>query len=306
VIHVHNFPDVLVFSAIIQRVMGAKIVLDIHDPMPELFQSKYSLSPGHWFTRLLRLEERVSVRLVDAVIAANRRFADLVEERSCPASKVVVVMNAPDDLFADHSEEVERRDAGTFEVLYIGTVAPRYGLDVVVDAIARLDREGSVPDLSFAIVPKLSDEGEYLRKLVDRIHGLGLSHRFRLEEPRAHHEMPDRIRKASVAVYPPRPDVHMDIALSLKVPEVVAVGRPLVASRLSVLLEYFGEESLFLFRPGDPEDCASRLLEIYRDQAEARRRVLRAQEALQKFSWSNGRREYLRLLSQLVSDGPCS
>ena len=29
-------PDFLVFSALIPKLLGAKVVLDLHDPMPEL------------------------------------------------------------------------------------------------------------------------------------------------------------------------------------------------------------------------------------------------------------------------------
>jgi hypothetical protein len=31
-IHVHNMPDVLVFSAILPKILGAKVILDQHDP----------------------------------------------------------------------------------------------------------------------------------------------------------------------------------------------------------------------------------------------------------------------------------
>src|SRR5207244_3688383 len=32
VVHTHNMPDVLVFSALIPKLLGAKIILDLHDP----------------------------------------------------------------------------------------------------------------------------------------------------------------------------------------------------------------------------------------------------------------------------------
>src|SRR5262249_28530629 len=38
-VHVHNMPDFLVFSALVPKLLGAKVVLDLHDPMPELMEA---------------------------------------------------------------------------------------------------------------------------------------------------------------------------------------------------------------------------------------------------------------------------
>jgi len=43
-IHVHNMPDVLLFSALVPRLLGAKILLDLHDPTPEVFRVIYGLN----------------------------------------------------------------------------------------------------------------------------------------------------------------------------------------------------------------------------------------------------------------------
>src|SRR5205807_4958117 len=39
VVHVHNMPDILVLAGIIPWLSGSKLVLDVHDPMPELYMS---------------------------------------------------------------------------------------------------------------------------------------------------------------------------------------------------------------------------------------------------------------------------
>src|SRR5262245_17974066 len=41
VVHVNNMPDFFVFCALLPKLMGAKVVLDIHDPMPNTFSSKF-------------------------------------------------------------------------------------------------------------------------------------------------------------------------------------------------------------------------------------------------------------------------
>jgi len=42
IIHVHNMPDFLIFTALVPKLFGAKLILDIHDPMPEFYLSKYA------------------------------------------------------------------------------------------------------------------------------------------------------------------------------------------------------------------------------------------------------------------------
>jgi hypothetical protein len=36
-------PDVLVFSSLVPKLLGAKVVLDLHDPMPELMEAIFNL-----------------------------------------------------------------------------------------------------------------------------------------------------------------------------------------------------------------------------------------------------------------------
>src|SRR5262249_6369360 len=46
-VHVHNPPDFLVFAAFYPKKTGAKIILDIHDIVPELFASKFSAATNN-------------------------------------------------------------------------------------------------------------------------------------------------------------------------------------------------------------------------------------------------------------------
>ena len=57
IIHVHNMPDFLIFTALIPKLFGAKIILDIHDPMPEFYQSKYRKNRGSAGLQMMLLQE---------------------------------------------------------------------------------------------------------------------------------------------------------------------------------------------------------------------------------------------------------
>jgi glycosyltransferase involved in cell wall biosynthesis len=305
VVHVHNMPNFLVFGAFFQKLFGTRVILDVHDLMPEVFRSKFGVGHDHLLTRLLRIEERLSLRFASKVITANDIFADTLVQRGVPASKVTVVMNAADNRFllSDSGKRARRtHDQGDFHVIYIGTLAPRYGVEIAVRALAKLHKARSIPGLRFSIIPKIANEGTYVDQVRREIAKLGLESRFELMKPVPHDEMPAVIAAADVMIYTPLPDMHMDIALSLKIPEAIAVGCPVVASRLSVNERYFGEDALFMFEPGNVDECAARVLEIYRHPSKAREKIAYARARLEEIGWEKQAEVYLRLLAELQQD----
>ncbi len=70
-VHVHNVPDLLVFSALVPRRCGAKLILDLHENMPELFMQKFHKPEDHWAVRAIKFSEKRAVQFADHVIAAT-------------------------------------------------------------------------------------------------------------------------------------------------------------------------------------------------------------------------------------------
>ena len=97
-VYVHNMPDFLVLSGLVPKLFGAKVILDLHDPMPELMQTIFSLPPTANSVRFLKWVERRSIGLADSVITVNRACAKIFAARSCPAEKITVIMNSPDEM----------------------------------------------------------------------------------------------------------------------------------------------------------------------------------------------------------------
>jgi glycosyl transferase family 4 len=83
-VHVHNMPDVLVFSALAPKILGAKVILDLHDPMPELMTTIFGLRQNSYSVRLLKQFEKWSIRFADSVIVANESNKRLFSAPSCP------------------------------------------------------------------------------------------------------------------------------------------------------------------------------------------------------------------------------
>ena len=74
-VHVHNLPDLLVFTSIVAKLRGSRIILDLHDPPLELCRTIFRLSPRHVLVRLAVVLEKCSVGFADVVFTPNSRFA---------------------------------------------------------------------------------------------------------------------------------------------------------------------------------------------------------------------------------------
>ena len=306
VLHIHNMPDFLVFCALFQRLTGTKVVLDIHDLMSEVYQSKYALEHKHWLPRLLRFQERWSTRFANAVITANHAFADILVERGVPEAKVSVVMNAANSQFFLTNAEKQASRAGrredVFQVIYIGTLAPRYGLETGIQALGKIHRDGAIPNLRFSIIPKIANEGFYVDDVLSQIDKAGLKDVFELMDPVPHEHMPSVIAAADAMIYTPIPDIHMDIALSLKIPEAIAVGCPIVASRLEVNVRYFGEDALYMFEPGNVEQCVAGVLDVYGNPEKTAAKIEHAKSKLAEIGWDRQAQTYKDMLAALYPE----
>ena len=73
-VHVHNIPDFLIFSAWPAKRRGARLILDIHDIVPEFFVSKFGPPPQSLLVRSLRWVEKVSASVFDHVILSNHLY----------------------------------------------------------------------------------------------------------------------------------------------------------------------------------------------------------------------------------------
>ena len=97
VIHIHNMPDFLVFLSIIPKIFGTKVVLDLHDPTPEMLITKFSEDDESRLTKLLKWQEKMSIKFAHSVVTTNKSFVDRFVQRGCPLEKINTVMNSPQE-----------------------------------------------------------------------------------------------------------------------------------------------------------------------------------------------------------------
>jgi glycosyltransferase involved in cell wall biosynthesis len=300
VIHVHNMPDFIVFCALIPRLRGCPVILNLHDPVPEVTRSKLGLSPNHPLVRIQAFIEKISVAFSSHVITATDSFKELLVQRGVPADKISVVRNAADErIFKPENPGATQSKRDGFTLLYVGTVAPRYGLDVCIRALPLLRNE--IPNLRLRVVPKIVHEGIGLEQALSLAKELGVEDMIQVDEPVPLDHMPAIMREADLGVYPALRDCHMDLAMSLKIPEMANVGLCIVGTRLSVLEEYFGEDAIAFVPSGDYEALARKMSELYRNPELRQTLARRAAERSRQFNWKSQYDVYRQLLERLLN-----
>lgn len=294
VVHVHTMPDFLVFSAIGPRLLGARVILDVHDLMPELYASKFNLSESHWIIRALKWVERVSVWFAHAAVAVHQPHLDALTAHGNPADKFTIVMNLPDpDMFHRRNKAP---DASEFMLVYHGMVGTRNGLDVAVRA-AGLVRE-KLPDLTLRIIGD-GDDFPRVQGLVDE---LGVAETVRLEQGwRPIEDVIPVLECASLGVVPIVDDAFTKYMLPVKLLEYVALGLPVIASSTATIRAYFSDDMLAFVPPGDAEALAARIVELHGDPAKLSKLVAEANKFADQYNWPHEKTKYYQIVDSMVT-----
>jgi glycosyltransferase involved in cell wall biosynthesis len=297
VVHVHTMPDYLVFAALGPKLLGAKVVLDLHDLVPELYASKFGADDSKWVVRLTKLVERACVRFSDRALAVHEPHLDALVGHGNPEGKFTIVMNAPDPRLFPRRHETPV--AAGFTVIYHGTISRRHGLDVAVRAVALARR--SYEDIRLEVV----GDGDGVAELRTLVGDLGLGAAVSITEGRfPAEELRPLFDRASAGVVPLSHDVFTRYMLPVKLLEYVALGLPVICSRTDTVQAYFDETMVSFVEPGSDEDLAAKLVELRDDEEKRRRLVARADSFLEEHSWLRERERYYSVIDSLLGPTP--
>ena len=294
VVHVHNVPDFLVFAAIVPKLRGARVILDIHDLMPEFFASRFGDAGSSRLRGLVRLQERLATGFADHVITVTDQWRQRLVDRGIRPEKVSVVMNLPDDeIFRPASSA--RASGEPFTLLYHGTLTHRYGIDLLIEAVARARAE--VP-LRLII----HGTGETLPLLKQQAAPLVADGTIRFStQVLETRELPRLIEAADAGVVPNRLDGFTDGILPTKLLEYVAVGVPAIVARTSATAHYFDDTMVRFFTPGNVDELAAAIVELAHEPDLGRHRALRAMAFTEQHPWRATADAYASLVDQLAS-----
>lgn len=295
-VQIHNVPDFLVFSAIVPKLTGAAVILDLHDLMPEFFASRFGGGMGSLLVRAVTVQERASAFFADRVITVTDLWREALVARGIPSSKVHVVMNLPDDRVFVRRDPAIRDGTQPLTVIYHGTITRRYGLDILLRAFQQAAAAAPLRLL-------LHGRGEYLPEVRQLIAELGLSDRVELSTdllPTV--VLPELIRRADIGVVPNRNDIFTDGILPTKLMEYAALGIPSIVSRSRVVTRYFTEAMVRFVEPDDVRSLAEAIIELANNADLRRSLATNAGRFADQYRWEDQAQAYTALVEQAIAE----
>jgi glycosyltransferase involved in cell wall biosynthesis len=239
VIHGCNPPDLFFLFGLLGRLWGSSYVFDQHDANPELAITKWGgRRSGRLLLRVTRALERASYRAAATVIVPNDSYARLAAARGgVPPERIVVVRNAPPgDRFRVLAAGIEAPADGSLRIGYLGVMGSQDGVEILVDAVARL--RAIRPDLPVQV--ELVGDGEARPALERQAHRLGLTSRVNFHGYQGPDSFVPLLAATHVCVSPDPPTPFNDVSTMTKVVEYLAIGRPVVAFALAETVGIIG------------------------------------------------------------------
>jgi glycosyltransferase involved in cell wall biosynthesis len=190
-----------------------------------------------------------SLRSARHVVAVSRALAAEVAAMGVPASRVSVVPNGVDTAQFHARDRARARErlglpAGGRLVVCVSRLSPEKGVDVLLDAWARL----GIPGARLVVV----GGGAQMDALRARARALGVDSSVDLAGSRPHEMIPDWLAAADLAVLPSRSEGHPNAVV-----EALACGRPVVASAVGGVPEIITDARLgAVVAPGDADALA--------------------------------------------------
>jgi glycosyltransferase involved in cell wall biosynthesis len=300
-IYVNNMPDVLVASALVPKLLGAKVILDQHDPMPELMMTIFGLDQSSFGVRLLTRLEKWSISRADLVITVNEACKTIFGARSCHPGKIGVVMNSPDEAifpFSTTRSSASSNDAprGKLVMMYHGSLVERNGLDLAVEALTKL--RTAIPNVELRIFGR---ETPFLQKVMTEVRTQGLGDNVTYLGPRSLEGLVTEIEACDVGVIPNHRNAFAEINTPTRIFEYLALGKPVIAPRAAGITAYFDECSMVFFELGNAEDLARKLEYVFGHPREIGETVRKGQAVYRDHCWQTERQRLVGLVAGLLS-----
>lgn len=295
-VHIHNMPNFLIFAAILPRLSGVKVILDIHDTMIETYASKFSGFSSKLVGLGLRLEEWVCCKLASKIVCVNEIQRRVLINRGIPESKTIVLMNLPDPRRFRSGGGDRKTEGIRFKMVYFGTITKRLGVDLAIKAIQEIQTE--VSGVEFYIFGAGEDREEFL-ELSIRL-GLGAIVHFS-EGSIPLDELISAIQGMDLVIVPNRRNAATELMLPVKMLEGMALGIPVIAPRLEAIEYYFNGHELFYFEPDDVQSLSAAILGAYRDKAGRDEKAENARKFFEKYAWETQKMDLINLYRLLTT-----
>jgi len=264
----YNPPDIAFIVGFIPKIMGKKIVFDVRDIAPELYQVKFHKEKSP-IVSLLRWMEYLSCRVANHIMTVNESYRQILQTRNgIPDNCITVIRQGPDlNLIHLTEPDAELRGRASTILAYLGNMSIQDGVEHLLYALREIDSCDGKQDW-FCVLIGEADEPEYLSNLAVN---LGIADRVCYMGYLPYHKWVPLLSAADICVEPAPENAINSISTMNKIMDYMALGKPCVAYDLPEHRVTAADTALYA-RPNDPKDLA-RLIYYLIDHPEECKRL---------------------------------
>lgn len=283
----HNMPNFLIFAGLVPRLRGARLVLDMHDSMPELYTNIFGLKDG-WLKRCLYLEEKISNAMASARMTANLPIADMLRKRN--GTDYFVMHNTPDHKVLS-VEKRHKAKGDVFKLFHHGNIHQRYGLDRILPVMKSL--HDSAPEVRLEVHGK----GPWYDSVKAIAREEGVEALCDFHGAFAPEVIGRHLASADLGLVLNRKDDLTDLLLPVKMLEYISCKIPVVCPRTAAVEAYFDDGQIYYF--DDDDHLASIIRTIVAQPDEAKEKAERAFQRYREFCWETEKQKFVSFVAAL-------
>ncbi len=283
------------------RKLGVPWIVEVNAPLADEEERFRDL---RW-RRLTRWIEGWILRRADRVLVVSHTLRRWAIERGVHPDRVEVLANGVDTrlfhrgIAGDPVRAEWGLDASAIIVAFSGSLKPWHGGRLLLEAFAQARRE--IPGLRLVYI----GDGPERRTIEKRARKLGIESQVRFTGSVRQERVPAMLRAADILVAPYLP-IEGFYFSPLKLLEYLAVGRPVIASRLGDLPDLVESDCGRLVPPGRVQPLASAIHDLAIDPALRSRMGKAAARRAAREDWSTRVESILRAVPALRRREPSS
>jgi len=295
VVHIHNMPDLLILAGLIPRLMGAKLLLDVHDPMSELYISTHFIAQRRWILKAVKWQEKFSCLLAHRVISVSETMRKNLEDKGIPPEKIFILHNFPDNKYLPIKNDIARwpRHKDGLILLYAGTVTKLYRLDVAIKALALASNH--LPWIKLLIL----GEGSDLDRVLQLANSLGVGKYVEHLNFVSIVKLKDIMEDTDVGISCHQGGLFGNLQFCSKILDYLTQRLPVVSSRTRTLIRYIPEKAVFYFEPENAVDMAKQIIKIWNRPDLVRRKMENAKKLFPQYTWQKEKYKLINLYKEL-------
>jgi glycosyltransferase involved in cell wall biosynthesis len=131
--------------------MGVRVIYDVHDVWPEMFQAKFGTRGLIYW--MIRATERLTYFCADCVIVSNESSKQIAITRGRKSiDRVFTVRSAPNFREINHAADPVLKKGRRFLVGYVGVMGSSDGVNYLIDAVDHVVNRLGRKDVQFLIM----------------------------------------------------------------------------------------------------------------------------------------------------------